>query len=154
MNRTPFSRALNSRPRVSAAPFQTAPGAAHLAASVHEARREVARALARDSRVLLRDGSRLDVRLVAYHEEGDRAPGARHPASPVRAGDAREADVIVHQEFPGGGAVVGPGAMQLAFVVAVGRLRRDVEDRPVGDVPEQEVDILGHVLRLVQRRRP
>jgi hypothetical protein len=32
MNWMPFSRALNSRPRVRAAPFQTAPGAAHLAA--------------------------------------------------------------------------------------------------------------------------
>ena len=33
MNRTPFSRALNSRQRVSAAPFQTAPGPAILLAS-------------------------------------------------------------------------------------------------------------------------
>ena len=31
-------------------------------------------------------------------------------------------------------------------------MRADIEHGPVGDVPEQEIGVLGHVLRLVQRR--
>ena len=70
----------------------------------------------------------------------------------MRALYAREAHVIVHEELPGGGTVVGPGAMLFAIVVAVGGMRADIEHGPVGDVPEQEIGVLGHVLRLVQRR--
>src|SRR4029079_16824077 len=118
----------------------------------HEARREMARALALDFRVLPRDRSRLDVRLLAEHEEGGRAPRAGNPAPRVGALYAREAHVIVHEELPGGGAVVGPGAMLLPIVVPIRGMRADVEHGPVGDVPEQEVRVLGHVFGLVQRR--
>src|SRR5262249_37054615 len=118
----------------------------------HEARREMARALALDSRVLSRDRARLDVRLVAEHEKGGRPPRAGNSAPRVRALYAREAHVIVHEELPGGGTVVGPGAMLLAIVVAVGCVRADVEHGPVGDVPKQQVGILGHVFGLVQGR--
>ena len=75
-----------------------------------------------------------------------RPPGARHAAVAVRAGYAAKADVIRHQEFPGGVAVVRIGPMEVALVVAVGGLRRGVHDRPVGMVPEQEVRILGQFL--------
>ncbi len=74
------------------------------------------------------------------------------PPPRVRALYAREAHVIVHEELPGGGTVVGPGAMLFPILVAIGGMRADVEHGPVGDVPEQEIGILGHVRRLVQRR--
>jgi len=141
MKRTPFSRALNSRPLESAAP-----------SVLHEARSEVARAHASDPSVLLRDGPLLDVRRRAFHEEGDCAPGARHPPVAVRAGYPTHTDVISHQKFPGGGAVVGIGPMQIALVVPVRRLGRGVHHRPVGVIPEQEVRILGQLLHGVLSR--
>ena len=152
MNRTPFSRALNSSPRDSAAPFVRAPLLATLAAVVHQPRREVTRAHARDPGVLLRDRSLLDVGRRAFHEEGHRPPGARHAAIAVRAGNASHAHVVRHQEFPGGVAVVGIRPMEVALVVAVRRLGRGVHDRPVGVVPEEEVRILGQFLHGVQPR--
>src|SRR5262249_46050166 len=47
--------------------------------------------------------------------------------------------------------IVGPGPVHLTVVVAVRSVAADIEDRPVGDVPEQEVGVLGDVCRLVQR---
>ena len=41
--------------------------------------------------------------------------------------------------------------MHIPVVVAVGRVPADVEDGPVGDIPEQEIGVLGHVRRLVER---
>ena len=70
----------------------------------------------------------------------------------MRAADARKAHIVVHQELPGAVAIFGPGPLHIAVVVAVRRLRRDVEHTPVGHVPEQEVDIFPHFLGLVQRR--
>ena len=70
----------------------------------------------------------------------------------MRAADARKAHIVVHQELPGAVAIFGPGPLDVAVVVAVRRLRRDVEHTPVGHVPEQEVDIFPHFLGLVQRR--
>ena len=87
-----------------------------------------------------------------FHEEAHSPPGARHAAIAVRAGDAAHADVIRHQEFPGGVAVVGIGPMEVAFVVPVRGLGRGVHDRPVGMVPEQEVRILGQFLHAVPPR--
>src|SRR4051812_1326492 len=69
----------------------------------------------------------------------------------MRAGDAREADVIVHQELPGAVAVVSPRTMHIAVVVAIRGVAADVEDRPVGNIPEQKIGILLQLLRLVQR---
>ena len=151
MNLMPFSRAANSRQRVSAAPFQHHARAGDLARIAHDARREMAGALALDARVLLRDGSCLHVGLVADLEDGECPPGARNAAGRVRAGDARKAHIVVHQELPGAVAIFGPGPLHIAVVVAVRRLRRDVEHRPVGHVPEQEVDVFPHFLGLVQR---
>ena len=143
------------------AEFQTAreggavpdrPRSGELAAVSHDAWREMAGALALNARVLLRDGSFLDVGLVTKHQERRRTSRARDAAGRVGAVDTREADVVVDQELSGAVAIVSPGAMQIAVIVAVGRLRRDVEDRPVGHVPEQEVSIFPKLVRLVQRR--
>ena len=112
----------------------------------------MARAFALNARVLPRDRSRLDVGLVAEHEERRCTPGARNATGLVRALYAREPHVVVHQELPRRGAVVGPRAMQFPIVVAVRRVPAGVEHGPVGDVLEQEIGVLGHVLRLVQRR--
>ena len=67
--------------------------------------------------------------------------------------DAGEADVIVHHELPGLGRVVGPGAMQLAIVVAVAGDARGIDHRPVRHVPEQTVGIVFEIFGLEQRRR-
>jgi hypothetical protein len=67
--------------------------------------------------------------------------------------DPRETNVIVHHELPDLGSVVGPGAMQLAVVVAIPRDARGVDDRPVGHVPEQAVGVVFQVFRLEPRRR-
>ena len=128
------------------------PRAGDLGAVLHQARRKVARTDAPDAGVLPRDGSPLDVSRLALHEQGRGASGSRHPAIAVRAGYPCHADVVRHQEFPGGVAVVGIGAMEVAFVVPVGRLRRGVHHRPVGMIPEQEVGILGELRRRVRWR--
>ncbi len=78
---------------------------------------------------------------------------AGHPSALMGAVDAREADVIVHHELPGLGSVVGPGAMELAIVVAVTGHARGIDDRPVGHVPEEKVGVVFQIRRLEQRRR-
>ena len=109
----------------------------------------MARTHARDSGILFRDRSLLDVRRVTFHEEGHGPPRARHTAVAVRAGDAAHAHIIRHQEFPGGVAIVGVRPMEVSFVVPVWGLRRGVHDRPVGMIPEEEVRILGQFLHRV-----
>ncbi len=74
------------------------------------------------------------------------------PPLPCVPDDASHADVIRHQEFAGGEAIVGIGPVEVAFVEAVRGLRRVIHDGPVGVVPEQEVRILGYFLRLVHGR--
>ena len=95
----------------------------------------------------------LDIRLVRHLE--DRAGGARtrHAATLVSAVDAREADVIVQHELPHLGRIVGPGAMQLAVIVAITRDTRGIHHRPVGHVAEQAVRIIFQIFRLDDRRR-
>jgi hypothetical protein len=105
------------------------------------------------ARILFRDGSRLDVGLGALHEETDGASRPRHAAIAVRARYAPHADVVRHQEFARGETIVGIAAVQVAFVIAVRRLRRGIHHRPVRVVPEQEVRILGQFRRLLHRRR-
>ena len=84
----------------------------------------------------------LHVGLVAEREETHGAPGARHAAAGVRAVDPREAHVVVHQELPRGRAVLGPGAHEPALVVAVRAVAVAIDDRPVGEVGEQELDVV------------
>ena len=98
--------------------------------------------------VLRRDRAGLDVGLVGELHHGPGGPGAGHAAALMGAVDAREADVVVHHELPGLGRVVGPGAMQLAVVVAVAGDAGGVDDRPVGHVPEQAVGIVFQIFRL------
>ena len=50
------------------------------------------------------------------------------------------------------GAIVGPGAMQLAVVVAVSRHARGIDDRPVGHIGEEPVGIVFEKFRLDERR--
>ena len=108
---------------------------------VHLHRGEGARALGIGlARVRGRDRAGLHVRLVAEREEADRAARARHAAARVRAVDAREADVVVHEELPRGSAILGPGADETAFVVAVRAIAVTVDDRPVREVLEQDLD--------------
>src|SRR5437773_3346268 len=116
------------------------------ASVLHHTWREVTRAYLRDSGILFRDRSLLDVRSGAFHEEGDSPPRARHSAIAVRSEYPAKADVVGHEEFSSGGAVVGVGPMEVAFVVSVGCLGRGVHHRPIGMVPEQEVRILGQLL--------
>ena len=141
MNRTPFSRAENSSGRASATPLLSAPGpTTRLASSIWIGRERAAALGVGAARVLGRDGARAHVGPVAEHEEAHAAPGARHAAAGVRAVDPREADVVVHEELPRGGAVLGPGTHHLAFVVPIGAVAPAVDDRPVDQVGEQEID--------------
>src|SRR5215216_98270 len=150
MNLTPLSRALNSRHRVSAAPFQTAPGAAILLAS----------AMMRGAKWLelfpsipascfVTVPALMSVLSPSIRNEIARR-GRDAPLFECVPVDAREANVIVHQELPGPVAVVSPGTMHLAVIVAIRGMAAHVEDRPVGDVPEQKIGILLQLLRLVQ----
>ena len=82
-----------------------------------------------------------------------RRPAAGHAAALMRAVDPREADVIVHHELPRLGCVVGPGAMELAVVVAVAGDARGIHDRPVRHIPEQTVGVIVQIFGLEQRRR-
>ena len=124
------------------------------ASVLHHTWREVTRTDATDSGIFFRDRSLLDVRGGAFHEEGHRPPRARHAAIAVRSEYPAKADVIRHEEFSSGGAVVGVGPMEVAFVVSVGCLGRGVHNRPIGMVPEQEVWILSQFLhRLPPWRR-
>ena len=125
---------------------RTSARARDLGSVIHWPWRKVARPRVRDSRILLRNGSLLDVRRAAFHEEAHSPSGPRQAAIAVRAGDAAHTHVVRHQEFPGGVAVVGIRAMEIAFVVTVGGLGRSVHHRPVGVVPEEEVRILGQFL--------
>ena len=50
------------------------------------------------------------------------------------------------------GAIVGPGAMQLAVVIAVSRHARGIDHRPVGHIGEEPVGIVFEKLRLDERR--
>src|SRR2546427_2009555 len=113
---------------------------------LHHTWREVTRAYLRDSGILFRDRSLLDVRSGAFHQEGHSPPRARHSAIAVGSEYPAKADVIRHEEFSSGGAVVGVGPMKIAFVVSVGCLGRRVHNRPIGMVPEQEVPILSQFL--------
>src|SRR5947207_1542037 len=124
------------------------------ASVLHHTWREVTRAYLRDSGILFRDRSLLDVRSGAFHQEGHSSPRARHSAIAVGSEYPAEADVIRHEEFSSGGAVVGVGPMEVAFVVSVGCLSRSVHNRPIGMVSEQEVRILRQFLyRLPPWRR-
>ena len=129
---------------------------------LHEAARDVhlhgcegARALAvGDAGILGRDRAGLDVGLVAEHQEAHGAARTRHAAAFVRAVDAAEAHVVVHQELARRAAVLGPRAHQLALVVAIRRLAAAVQDRPVRDVGEQQIDAVVELLgRLDGRAR-
>src|SRR5213593_2007623 len=117
------------------------------ASVLHHTWREVTRAYLRDSGILFRDRSLLDVRRGAFHQEGYSPPRARHSAIAVRSEYPAKADVIRHEEFSSGGAVVGVGPMKIAFVVSVGCLGRRVHNRPIGMVSEQEVRILSQFLQ-------
>src|SRR5690606_17692145 len=120
---------------------------------VHLHRRERARPLGiREARVLRRDRAGLDVGLVAEHQETDAAPSARHAAAGMRAVDAREADVVLHQELAGRRTVLGPRAHHLGLVVAVRRRAFAIDDRPIRDVLEQELDAVVELLRVFNRR--
>src|SRR5205814_2806979 len=124
------------------------------ASVLHHTWREVTRAYLRDSGILFRDRSLLDVRSGAFHQEGHSPPCARHSAIAVGSEYPAEADVIRHEEFSSGGAVVGVGPMEVAFVVSIGCLGRGIHDGPIRMVPEQEVRILGQFLhRLPSWRR-
>src|SRR5205809_2889354 len=124
------------------------------ASVLHHTWREVTRTRARDPGILFRDRSLLDVRGGTFHEEGHSTPRARHAAIAVRSEYPAKADVIRHEEFSSGGAVVGVSPMQIAFVVSVGCLGRGVHNRPIGMVSEQEVRILRQFLhRLPPWRR-
>src|SRR5439155_1382643 len=124
------------------------------ASVLHHTWREVTRAYLRDSGILFRDRSLLDVRSGAFHEEGHRPPRARHSAIAVGSEYPAKTDVIRHEEFSSGGAVIGVSPMQIAFVVSVGCLGRGVHNRPIGMVSEQEVRILRQFLhRLPPWRR-
>ncbi len=107
-----------------------------------------------DARILRADRSRLDVGLLAADEETRRAPRARQASAAVRAVDAREPDIVVHQELPRGRAVLGPSAHELPLVVSVRALASAVEDRPVGDVGEQELDAVVELLGILDWRLP
>src|SRR5947208_943990 len=120
----------------------------------HHTWREVTRAYLRDSGILFRDRSLLDVRSGAFHQEGHSPPRARHSAIAVGSEYPAKADVIRHEEFSSGGAVVGVGPRKIAFVVSVGCLGRGIHDRPIRMVSEQEVLILSQFLhRLPPWRR-
>src|SRR5262245_9353697 len=67
----------------------------------------------------------------------------------MRSGYASHADVIRHQKFPSGVTIVGIAPVEIAFIVAVRGLRRGIHDGPVGVVSEQEVRILGQLLRFL-----
>src|SRR5690606_14333850 len=83
---------------------------------VHLHRRERARALRiREARILRRDRAGLDIGLVAEHQEADAPARARHAAARVRAVDAREAHVILHQELARRRTVLGPRAHHLGL---------------------------------------
>src|SRR5437762_237044 len=116
------------------------------ASVLHHTWREVTRAYLRDSGILFRDRSLLDVRSGAFHEEGHRPPRARHSAIAVGSEYPAKTDVIRHEEFSSGGAVIGVSPMQIAFVVSVGCLGRRGHNRPIGMVSEQEVRILSQFL--------
>src|SRR5205823_1417936 len=107
------------------------------ASVLHHTWREVTRTDARNSGILFRDRSLLDIRGEAFHEEGDSPPRTRHAAIAVRSEYPAKADVIRHEEFSSGGAVVGIGPMEVAFVVSIGCLGRGIHDRPIRMVPEQ-----------------
>ena len=125
---------------------------------VHLHRGERARALRVGvARVLGRDRAFLHVGLSAEREEAHGAAGARHAAAGVRAVDAREAHVVVHEELAGGRAVLGPGAHEPALVVAVRAVAVAIDDRPVREVGEQQLDVvveLGGILDHVDRDAP
>src|SRR5207253_1222117 len=124
------------------------------ASVLHHSRGEVTRTFARDAGVLFCDRSFLDVRGGAFHEDRYSPPRARHAAIAVRSEYPAKADVILHEEFSSGRAVIGVGPMEVAFVVTVGRLSRSVHDGPIRMVPEQEVRILRQFLhRLPPWRR-
>src|SRR5687767_9528897 len=72
----------------------------------------------------------------------------------MRAVDAAEAHVVVHEELTCRSAVLGPCAYHLALVVTVRRFAGTVHDRPIGDIREQEVDAVVELLgRLDGRAR-
>src|SRR6266571_1326277 len=124
------------------------------ASVLHHPWREVTRAYLRDSGVLFRHRSLLDVRGGTFHQEGYSPSRARHAAIAVRSEYPAKADVIRHKEFSSGVAVVGVGPMEVAFVVSVWCLGRCVHHRPIGVVPEQEVRIFSEFLhRLPPWRR-
>ena len=117
---------------------------------VHLLRRERTRTLEiGDARILRGDRARLDVRLVAEHQEAARPARPRQAAAAVRAADAREPDVVVDHELPRGRAVLGPRAGELPLVVAVGALALGIDHRPVGDVREQQIDAVVELFRLL-----
>src|SRR5262245_19375496 len=106
------------------------------ASVLHHTWLEVTRTDATDSGILFRDCSLLDVRSGAFHQEGHSPPRAGHSSIAVRSEYPAKADVIRHEKFSSGGAVVGVGPMQLAFVVSIGCLSRGVHNRPICMVSE------------------
>src|SRR5690606_6360753 len=119
---------------------------------VHLHGRERARALGiGETRVLRGDRAGLDVRLVAEHQEADAAPRARHAAARMRAVDAREADIVLHQELASRGTVLGPRPDHLRLVVPVRRRAAAVDDRPISDVLEQQLDVVVELLGSLDR---
>src|SRR5690606_8256410 len=74
-------------------------GADHARAVVHLYGRERARTLGiLAARILERDGAGLHVGLIADDEETNGTACARHTAARVRAVDAREPHVVIHEE--------------------------------------------------------
>ena len=117
---------------------------------VHLHWRERARALGiGHTGVLGRDRAGLDVGLVAEHEETARTARARQAASAMCAVDPGEADIVVHEELPRRRTVLGPGPDELALIVAVRVLGSEVEDRPVGDVGEEQLDVVVELLGIL-----
>ena len=148
MNSTPFSRAENSSGRARATPLLTAPGATE----------RLALFICTGANALVRSGSAtpassavivpaLDVGLVTQHEEAARPPRAREAAAAVGAADAREPHVVVDEKLPRAGQFSAHARESSRFVVAVRALGLAVDDRPVGEVGEQEIDAVVELFR-------
>ena len=67
----------------------------------------------------------------------------------MRAADPREPNVVVDQELPSRRTVLGPSTRQLPLVVPVGALGFGIDYRPVGDIREEELDIIIDLLRVL-----
>jgi hypothetical protein len=98
--------------------------------------------------ILRRQRAGLDVGLVGELHDGARGAAARHAAALMRAVDPGKPHVIVHHELPGLGRIVGPGAVELAVVVAIPCDARGIDDRPVRHVPEQAIGVVFEIFRL------